>query len=114
MTPGVLPSIVSVRKRAIMSPLPVRLWILCCMALGMHMLRFRCQFIVFRVIATKGTKVTELCDAVPTREHLYLLKLMIARMFVLSRGKAGGIAVAFNIVLDFDFTPIPCLRRGRL
>ena len=27
-------------------------------------------------------------------------------MFVLSRGKAGGIAVAFNIVLDFDFTPI--------
>ena len=27
-------------------------------------------------------------------------------MFGLSRGKAGGIAVAFNIVLDFDFTPI--------
>ena len=23
-----------------------------------------------------------------------------------------GVGVVFNIVFDFDFTPIPCLRRG--
>ena len=25
-----------------------------------------------------------------------------------------GVGVVFNIVFYFDFTPIPCLRRGRL